>query len=204
MPTMPYTKKRKIQRKRVGIVCYRCKKAFPIGTLTHVRMNEGPRRSRHYCADCTDEEFPEIAEVRLKEHVRDDRLLSAMEAQDQRHYSVVGTVYYINERMRKVAVDQRAAVRNKEDTLPVLSELIAETIRRIAERDSRLLRGDLPIPHIKEIRWVVMNTKGNTVRKGETVWLDPERDPPVSIQTQLSLCVDEALRYYKQRIKETR
>ena len=138
-----------------------------------------------------------------REDRRDNRLMSLHEAGERPHYVVNGSVYYIDDKMRKIAVDHRAAVRKKEDTLAVVSELIAESIRGIADRDYRILRDvTLPIPHIKEIRWQIWNTKKRIIRKGETVWLHPERDPPVSIQSRLHLCVDEALRYHLQKIRE--
>ena len=144
----------------------------------------------------------------------DPRILNAQQMRLHKHYTVIGTVYYINHRMRKIGVDQKVAVWKKKDTLPIVSELIAETITQIADRDEHILRvpkalkdmcpDALPaIPHIKEIGWKVYNTRGNLYQTGETVWLNPERDPPVSIQTQLLLCVDEALRYYQEKLKES-
>ena len=115
-------------------------------------------------------------------------------------------VYYIHDlTFQKCEIKNEASVWEKADALPVASEMIAQIIRRIADRDTELgFNPQLPIEHVKEIAWTTYNTAGTIMHNGRTVWLDPHRDPPVSIQTQLSLCVDEALRYHKQQIKETR
>ena len=138
----------------------------------------------------------------------DSRILTPEEAlyNGNKRFRVKIKVFYIHDlTLRKSQIEQEETVWKKKDVLPVASEMIADIIRSIADRDTELgFSPQLPIEHIKEIAWTTYNTAGTIMHNGRTVWLDPERDPPVSIQTQLSLCVDEALRYHKQRIKETR
>lgn len=116
-------------------------------------------------------------------------------------YRIEVSVYYIHDlTFQKVEIKKEASVWKKADALPVASEMIAKIIRRIADRDTELgFSPQLPIEHIKEIQWAIFNTKNTVIKQGKTVWVNPDRDPPVSIQTQLSLCVDEALRYHKER-----
>ena len=127
-------------------------------------------------------------------------------AREKVPYQVAVSVYYINENFRKLPIIEQCFTKHEPtEQMEIASKMIASIIRRIADRDPHLhINRLLPIPDIKEIRWAVRNTKGKVVRKGETVWVRPDRDPPVSIQTQLLLCVDEALRYYQHRKMETR
>ena len=126
--------------------------------------------------------------------------LTFEQAMYNKHFQAKIKVFYITGDMHKHQIEREDAVWKKVDALPIASELIAEIIRRIADRDTELgLSHYFPIPHIKEISWSTYNTNGTLISNGRTVWLSPKHDPPVSITTPLSLCVDEALRYYQQQ-----
>ena len=126
--------------------------------------------------------------------------LTPEQAMYNKHFRAKVKVFYICPQFRKCELKDEAGVWKKTDALPIASELIAIIIKRIANRDHELGFSEyFPIPHIKEIAWTTYNTAGTIISNGRTVWLSPKHDPPVSIQTQLSFCVDKALRYYQQQ-----
>ena len=112
------------------------------------------------------------------------------------HFKVRARIWYVPESMIKSSIERWAYVEKKADCLLEVSNLFAELIGLIAERNTEIgLSRYFPIPFIKSLDWSLFNTAGNLFNSGKIDQLGVN-DVPVSIMTQLHLSVDEALRHY--------